>query len=534
MTQQQGASLRGPLLLLLLLLLPLLLRPELLPPGPPPLLAAACSSPSNPPASLSCVGIGSPAARRPLSAFTWGTPPRRKAESPPTRVWATSSKGNSSRSSSQTKGVLVGRGGRGHRQLQPHATRRYLHWRRAEFLAKHFRRVPLHSPAAAAAAARGAGAAGGFPFLEARAAAEATDAAAFAWPRGCYLRLRLRASRADDLAEALRRLEAALLQLNTLLASQQQQPQQQPQQLQQQPPAMIMSVAALPTQRKLLTLLRSPFKHKDSREQYELLQRKVLVDVHLTAHLVTHLQTKQQQLTSTSSSSAAAADGVVFESVRRLRSFIRLFNRHVQPFIPQQQQQQEEEQEEEPWEESNAEKALEAAVYRELHQLPLQQVMHLSAIPSGVHLPTFLSVAMPDRVVTSAHFEVYVHPEKLRRIWKRMQMKPRWTSKYKRYLTDMALKERLIGELLDPQLRFDRLLRWPSDFHSLRMLQVAEIQKMLRKARMYKQQRLSLARRGLPAFEPKVKVFGDFELPEDTGGDTERRPQHPLPVASPQ
>ncbi|KAL8438520.1 hypothetical protein Efla_006180 [Eimeria flavescens] len=457
---------------------------------------------------------------------------------------SSSSSSKGSRKSSSRKGVLVARRvGQQQRQLPAHASRRYIHARSAAQIAKHFRRVPPDSPEAAAAAA--AAAAAGSPFLADRAAAEAADAAAFAWPRRCFLRLRLRASRADDVAEALRRIEAALTQLNASLLAQQQQQQQgqqqqqqqeqqqqrkqqdqqqQKQQLQQQKqqqqqqqvPPLIMSVASLPTQRKVLTLLRSPFKHKDSRDQYELLQRKVLVDVHVTALLLQHLRDKQQQYTPTSSSSSSSskAEGVAFESVRRLRSFMRLFRRHVEPCIhPIQQQQQRQEQERQQEWGGDREKALEAAVYRELQQLPLQQLPAFAA-PS-LHLPTFLSIKLPDRVVSSAHFEVYVHPEKLRRVWGRMQMQKKWTSKYSQYLKDMKKKEALIAELLDPRLRPDRLISWPSDFHSLRMLTTQEIEKMLRKAHMYRQQREARARKGLPPFRPKVSVFGDFQSADE-------------------
>ena len=36
----------------------------------------------------------------------------------------------------------------------------------------------------------------------------------------------------------------------------------------------------LPTEREIVTILRSPFKHKDSREQFELLTYKRLIDIY--------------------------------------------------------------------------------------------------------------------------------------------------------------------------------------------------------------------------------------------------------------
>ncbi|OEH76797.1 high mobility group protein [Cyclospora cayetanensis] len=198
---------------------------------------------------------------------------------------------------------------------------------------------------------------------------------------------------------------------------------------------------------------------------------------------------------------------------------MRLFRRHFGYLLQRQEGlQQHEEGKKEEWQQPehallNREKALEDAVYRELQQMPLQDVQLASA--PFLHLPTFLSVSMPERVGASAYFDMYVHPEKLRRIWHRLGMRTQWISKYRLYQREMEKKEKLIDELLHPKFRFDRLLRWPSDFDSLRMKQIPELEKMLRIAKMYRQQRLARARRGEAPFEPKVRLFGDFQLPDD-------------------
>nr|CEL78061.1 TPA: high mobility group protein, putative [Toxoplasma gondii VEG] len=300
---------------------------------------------------------------------------------------------------------------------------------------------------------------------------------AFAWPPGCYLRIEYSANRADDADETGRRLLAALKAAGSRY--------------------LFSLPARVPLVRRRFSVPKSPHKHRKAVEQFEICERRRIIDVHRRDYLA--------------------------EAERRGDRGPSRWGKMPWPSREGEEEEREDEEERDDEEEEREEGKEEGedgggarGQRKEEEGRKLRKRRRMTDVTEEAAVKGLLTVDLPDLVRYDLRYEPYRRPLKAKAIYARMQYRERWTSKYFEYLQDMEKKEKLIAELLAPKYDFDRLVVWPQSFHDLRRFRVAEIEKMLRKTENHYRERMSRRRRGLPPYRPRMKFFGDFSMdPED-------------------
>ncbi|KYK67235.1 cyclin-dependent kinase regulatory subunit protein [Toxoplasma gondii TgCatPRC2] len=265
---------------------------------------------------------------------------------------------------------------------------------------------------------------------------------AFAWPPGCYLRIEYSANRADDADETGRRLLAALKAAGSRY--------------------LFSLPARLPLVRRRFSVPKSPHKHRKAVEQFEICERRRIIDVHRRDYLA--------------------------EAERRGDRGPSRWGKMPWPSREGAEEEREDEEERDDEEEEREEGKEEGedgggarGQRKEEEGRRLRKRRRMTDVTEEAAVKGLLTVDLPDLVRYDLRYEPYRRPLKAKAIYARMQYRERWTSKYFEYLQDMEKKEKLIAELLAPKYDFDRLVVWPQSFHDLRRFRVAEIEKMLRK-----------------------------------------------------
>ncbi|PFH37582.1 cyclin-dependent kinase regulatory subunit protein [Besnoitia besnoiti] len=324
---------------------------------------------------------------------------------------------------------------------------------------------------------------------------------AFAWPPGCYLRIEFSGNRADDADEAGRRILEALKRAGSRY--------------------LFSFPARLPVVRRRFSVPKSPHKHRKAIEQFEICERRRIIDVHRRDFLAEAERRGERSASRWGKMPWASREEVPQDTGQS------------EPDSEEQEKKGGEGGEEEGENEQEGEVADETGHVGEQEEAG-------RGVSEGVGggrrsgdaglrkgrkkgkkrveeeadatVKGLLTIDLPDLVRYDLRYEPYRRPLKAKEIYERLRYREKWTSKYLEYRQDMEKKETLIAELLSPKYDNDRLVTWPQSFHELRKFKVAEIEKMIRKAENHYRERVARRRRGLPPYRPRVKFFGDFGM----------------------
>ncbi|KEP60110.1 UNVERIFIED_CONTAM: cyclin-dependent kinase regulatory subunit protein [Hammondia hammondi] len=209
---------------------------------------------------------------------------------------------------------------------------------------------------------------------------------AFAWPPGCYLRIEYSANRADDADETGRRLLAALKAAGSRY--------------------LFSLPARLPLVRRRFSVPKSPHKHRKAVEQFEICERRRIIDVHRRDYLAEAERRGDRGPSRWGKMPWPSREGAEEE---------------------ERDDEQEREAEEE-GEEGGARGQGKEEDGRKLKKRRRTDVTEEAAVKG------LLTVDLPDLVRYDLRYEPYRRPLKAKAIYARMQYREQWTSKYFEYL----------------------------------------------------------------------------------------------------